>query len=83
MSRIKWDEKTIIEFFEKEGYKIIENKSLKYSDYIDFICPNGHKHKIIVSNFVSGQRCGLCVSNRKWSFETVKELFESSGYKMF
>jgi hypothetical protein len=58
-------------FFEKAGYKLA-SKYINCNDPIQFVCPNGHRHKISWSNFKKGQRCAFCPSENIGGFKADK-----------
>jgi len=63
--------------FESEGYILLSTEYKGAQQYLYFICPNGHHHKIKWCNWNTGQRCGKC---RYVTYEQVKQSFESEGY---
>ena len=81
MGRKKYTYEQIKQAFESEGYTLLSTEYKKYHDYLDFICPNGHIHKIFWSSFNGGIRCGKCY-NFKHSYEQIKQSFESEGYTL-
>jgi hypothetical protein len=44
----------------KEGYTLLSTEYKNNHSYLDFICPNGHKHKITWGSWQQGRRCGKC-----------------------
>lgn len=80
-----------LEMFNKNGYTLltsqedfIEMSHRDGTNKIDFICPQGHRHNILWSNFRNGQRCGKClphISGVSWG--DVIDLFEKNkGWKI-
>jgi hypothetical protein len=49
---------------------------------LDYICPNGHKHKICWNDFRNGKRCPYCYGNIKYRIEFIKKQFEKEGYML-
>ena len=79
MGKKKYTYEQIKQSFETEEYTLLSKEYKKYHDYLDFICPNGHIHKITWSAWNGGIRCGKCY-NFKHSYEHVKQSFEAEGY---
>ncbi len=85
MRRLSYDD--IKENIEKEGYKLITN-SKEYKNTkskIKAICPNGNEWIFKYNYFQQGQRCGCdkcCPSNKKLSYDYVKNYIEDFGYKL-
>lgn len=46
--------------FEKENYRLVSTEYVNSEGLLDFICPRGHEHKICISSFLNGHRCGMC-----------------------
>ncbi len=46
--------------FENEKYQLLSTEYIDNKTYLEIICPNGHKHKIIWINWQQGQRCPKC-----------------------
>ena len=73
---------SINNLFNSKNYTLLNNPT-KNKDIANFICNNGHKHSISVSNFKSGQMCGKCLPNiNGYEFSYIKEYIESIGYKL-
>jgi len=68
--------------FSDVGYTLLSDTYKNNKVPLDFICDKGHTTTIRWANFVSGQRCGKCSSNKRLSYKEVKEAFESRGYKL-
>lgn len=67
--------------FENEGYELLTTKYINSKQNLNFICPNGHEHKITWNCWNRGQRCGKCVI--KWTSKSEKEIlsFIKNNYK--
>lgn len=50
--------------FEKEGFTLLSTKYVDSRTPLKFICPNGHKHKITLSNWGLGTRCAICTFDK-------------------
>lgn len=50
--------------FEKEGYELLSTEYVNSHSALDFVCDEGHIHKISYTHFLSGQRCGICNSSK-------------------
>lgn len=46
--------------FDSVGYSLISDTYINSKSYLEFICPNGHIHKITLDDFRNGRRCGQC-----------------------
>lgn len=80
-SGVRLTQKEVEQRFNKEGYTLLSQfKTSK--DFISFICPNGHQHEIVASNFFQGQRCGKCATNQRLSQKEVEDAFEKEGYTL-
>ena len=72
----------INQIFKNRGYTLL-NKPERNKDKAEFICDKGHRHSILVSNFKSGQICGLCLPHISgYSFQEVSDYIYSFGYKL-
>jgi len=58
--------------------KVYKNNSQK----LNYICPNGHKHKISWANWRQGRRCPYCVGLTKLTIEFVRKAFEKEEYEL-
>lgn len=77
----KLDYTFIKQSFEKEGYILLSKDYIGNKQYLDFICPNGHKHKIQWISWQRGHRCKFCSKyNNEYTYDKVKQLFEKEGY---
>jgi hypothetical protein len=52
----------ILPSFEEKGYTLLSKEYIDEKRDLDFICPNGHIHKMTWSNFKKGQNCAKCSS---------------------
>lgn len=80
---VKLDINDIRKSFENEGYILLTTEYKNNMQKLDFICPNGHKHKITWANWSNSlltQRCGKCAKNAPVTKEQIVELFENNGY---
>lgn len=68
--------------FENEGYQLLSTEYNDNKSYLEFICPNGHQHKIRWAHWQKGVRCGRCFGNIEVTYEQVKQSFEADGYKL-
>lgn len=67
-------------YFEKEGYTLLEDKYINNSTLMKYICPNGHIHSMNWNNFLQGKRCPECRGLLKYTIDMVKEKFKERGY---
>jgi len=70
--------------FEKEGYNLISTEYKNTSTHLEFICPRGHRSKMVYSSFKIGKRCKKCAvektsSKQRHTYEYIKDFFEKKG----
>uniref|UniRef100_A0A6M3L0P6 Putative Hef-like homing endonuclease n=1 Tax=viral metagenome TaxID=1070528 RepID=A0A6M3L0P6_9ZZZZ len=68
--------------FEEEGYKLLSTIYKNTKTKLEFICSQGHIHKIAWDSWQQGQRCGKCFGSEKYTYKKVKEDFEREGYTL-
>ena len=73
--------------FEKKGCILLEKEYINAHTPMNYICNNGHEHKITWSNFNSGQGCSKCRNERlreerQYSQEFVFNTIKSFGYEI-
>jgi DNA-directed RNA polymerase subunit RPC12/RpoP len=68
--------------FAKEGYKLLTEVYKNVKQKLDYVCPKGHKHSIIYSDWRIGHRCPYCAGCFKKNILFVKKEFEQEGYKL-
>ena len=70
-------------YFEKHKYTLEENFEYVNSKIkINFICPNGHSHKIAWNHFRNGKRCFYCSRNVGTNRNDIIETFEEFSYQV-
>jgi hypothetical protein len=70
------------EFF-KYNYILLSDTYINVHNPLNFICPNGHTHKISFCAWKKGQRCKKCVDDfRRYSIELVRYYFYKEGYEL-
>jgi hypothetical protein len=74
--------KEVRESFEKEGYKLLSKEYTGCFQKLEFICPKGHEHSIVLGAWKQGVRCGICFGTPKHTYEFVKDSFEKEGYEL-
>ena len=55
-----WTIERVKDLFEKEQYQLLSTEYKTTTDLYDFICPEGHQHKITLGSWLQGSRCGVC-----------------------
>lgn len=70
------------EQFEKEGYTFLSEEYINSKEFLDYICPEGHRGSIIWSSWKQGHRCAECIGLKKPTIEFVKKQFEKEGYTL-
>jgi len=73
--------------FEREGYKLLTDFYVNNRQRLDYVCPNGHSHRIRWNDFKRGRRCKYCANKilgdtRRLDFDYIKKSFEKEGYKV-
>jgi len=68
--------------FEKEGYKLLSTKYINTKQKLEYICPNGHKHKICWSKWQQKQRCYYCGDRVTLNIQDIRREFEKYGYQL-
>jgi len=66
--------------FEERGYTLISTYSTA-KDKLEFICPNGHRHSILWTQFRKGVGCGPCAKHGD-SVEAQEKLLHAEGYTL-
>jgi hypothetical protein len=82
LQRNKLGYKYVKSFIENEAYTLIDETYEKNSKNLNMICPQGHKVKMIFSNFQKGHRCKYCYGNAKYQYDYVVEYFCQYGYQL-
>ena len=84
VSRIGYDLKYSITFikdsFAKKGYKLLSKKYTNCKQHLDYICNNGHQHKITFDSWIRGKHCPYCKGTIKKTIEEIRKSFETEGY---
>ena len=73
----------------KRGYKLLTTKTdyKGINNKYNFICPNGHKREMYLSDLLNGHECKICATEKvmdklRFSYEEVKEIFEKEKYEL-
>lgn len=61
----KPDIKFIKKSFKLDGYKLLTTEYINAHTYLDYICPNGHRHSIKWNDWQQGYRCPYCANNKQ------------------
>ena len=69
----------IREEFNKRGYTLLSEEYQNNKQLLEYICPNGHKHKINWGRFQQGQECPYC-TGALMDFNIIKEEFAKRKY---
>lgn len=67
--------------FEDNGYQLLTDKYINNKQYLQYICPKGHQHKIRWDDWQKGTRCGFC-DNKYITIDQVRQSFEDKGYQL-
>lgn len=68
--------------FVSEGYTLLSKKNTGSHGIYEYICPEGHRHKVKWNAWKTGIRCGICSGNKKLKYDYVKQLFDDEGYTL-
>ena len=71
----------IREEFNKRGYTLLSEEYQNNKQLLDYICPNGHRHKINWGRFQQGQECPYC-TGALMDFNIIKEEFAKRNYTL-
>ncbi len=66
--------------FEREGYLLLTKEYNNSRTKLNYVCPNGHRHRITWNQWSKGSRCYYCFGNINKPFVDIKRSFESEGY---
>ncbi len=55
--------------FEQENYTLLSTEYINCREYLEYICPNNHKHSITFNNWKLGHRCPKCLNSGTSRFE--------------
>jgi hypothetical protein len=80
--RVPYTYEQIRERFNEWGYKLVSTSYKKASSKLTVMCPEGHEYETSWNSFQQGNRCPFCAGNRKHSYDSVKNYFESEGYTL-
>ena len=80
-NRMPTDINFVRESFEKEGYRLLSDNYINNEQYMDYVCPEGHRHSIEWRHWRnSGARCPYCAGNVRLGIDYVRKSFEKEGY---
>jgi len=68
--------------FNNENYILLTDKYVSSVQKLDYVCSNGHKHRIAWSMWNQGQRCPYCYGNVRHNIEYINYSFEDEGYRL-
>lgn len=81
-NNVKHTYEFVKEEFDKRGFTLISEEYTNGKEKLDFICSNGHEHKISYNNLQKGGGCIYCSGKAKYTIEYIKEDFDKQGYKI-
>ena len=55
LDKINWDIEKVERAFKERGYTLLSTEYVNCKQKLDYVCPNGHKHSITISKFMSGR----------------------------
>lgn len=72
--------KDVRDAFSKMGYTLLSQYRNDNTEKLNFICDQGHEHKITWQDFNSGCRCVFCSNRAPVDLELVEQTFLAAGY---
>jgi transcription initiation factor IIE alpha subunit len=72
--------KDVRDAFGSAGYTLLSQYRNDNTEKLDFICDQGHEHKITWADFRAGYRCIFCSSRAPVEPELVEQTFLTAGY---
>ena len=74
--------KFVKESFEKEGYTLLSKEYRNNSQKLEYVCSEGHHHKVSWGDWKRGNRCYYCHGNIKPTIEFIRSEFEKEGFTL-
>jgi len=73
--------------FTLRRYKLVSDTYKNRTEYLEYICPEGHRGRISWASFKKGSGCKVCSNSKisdtlRHSIEYVKEEFDREGYTL-
>ncbi len=68
------------EKFEKENCVLLSTNYINNKQRLDYVCSNGHSHKISWHNWKQGNRCPYCSGKAKKNVDFIRSEFEKENY---
>ncbi len=72
----------IKESFENEEYILLSEEYISNRQKLEYVCPKGHKHRIMWVNWNKGKRCPYCSKNGKPKINDIRDSFKKKGYTL-
>jgi len=69
-------------YIESFNYQLLSTEYINNKTKLKFKCPENHKFEMTYNNFKYGQRCPICIGNKKLTYEQVKSYIESFNYQL-
>ena len=67
-------------YFEERGYTLLSKEYKTNMDYLDIVCPRGHKLKKKFAHFKMGDGCSQCYGNVKHNKDYIRDYLKRDGY---
>lgn len=77
---VRYDLNIVRNAFISEGYRLVSTNYINPHIKLEYICPNGHEHKIAWNKWLYGRRCPYCSEKSKYKIKDIRKVFEGSGY---
>lgn len=68
--------------FEADSYILLDSEYKNWRTPLNYICPNGHKHKISWNNWKRGVRCPYCAGQGKPTIESIRSELSKENYEL-
>lgn len=68
--------------FEKENFLLLSKNYINAHQNLEYLCSQGHAHRITWNNWKKGRRCPYCATDAKLSTDFVANSFVQEGYKL-
>lgn len=73
---------SVRESFTECGYTLLTNYYKNSKQMLTYICNFGHSGSIRADHWFNGQRCVECSGRKRYSIDTVRQIFAERGYTL-
>jgi len=79
----RWNFEKVKRFIEADGFRLLSKEYRGSHKYLKIQCPEGHKYRVLWTNFQQGYRCPDCMhNNKRLTIEEIRSSFEKEGYNL-